>query len=250
MAGSPSLPRVRAGLVAVLLAATTLAEASAPVPATALDAVAATTYDLHLKLTPDAEAAADKINARIGELCPHNDINFNGTEQPHISLYLTSFQSGVEDQIKERMAAVAPLLAACNVTMTTAFVQGAYAMWTVVDDACLQTMSDVITAYTTDLAVPNQPVPGWVAGLPQPERAQKTAMVQRFGSPNVFVQFQPHVTLAYDNATSDDLAGALAKAGVAQVEFTAATIAIGQTGPHGTVLRGKDLAEYPIGGGQ
>lgn len=98
-------------------------------------------------------------------------------------------------------------------------VTGTYAMLTTGTPACLQFMSDavvnatyVIAAFLSwklhtlcmyHLAVPNQTIPIWVQHLPEPERSEKIAFIRQYGSPNVFTQFQPHVTLACDaNATA------------------------------------------------
>src|SRR5262249_19221860 len=80
---------------------------------------------------------------------------------------------------------------ACSITLTNATVQGAYGMWNVLDSECLQLMSDMVVEATYAFIVPNQTVPSWVYQLPEPERSEKIAYVQTYGSPNVFKQFQP-----------------------------------------------------------
>ena len=71
--------------------------------------------------------------------------------------------------------------------------------------------------------------------LPEPERSEKIAYIKQYGSPNVFTQFQPHVTLACDaNATA--LSAAFAqKAPQVQGGWLPAAVALGPTGPCGTV---------------
>jgi hypothetical protein len=131
-------------------------------------------------------------------------------------------------------------------------VTGTYAMLTTGTPACLQFMSDavvnatyVIVAFSRSklrhplcmyhLAVPNQTIPDWVQHLPEPERSEKIAYIKQYGSPNVFTQFQPHVTLACDaNATA--LSAAFAqKAPQVQGGWLPAAVALGPTGPCGTV---------------
>ena len=125
-------------------------------------------------------------------------------------------------------------------------------MLTTGSPACLQFMSDavvnatyVIVAFSRSklrhplcmyhLAVPNQTIPDWVQHLPEPERSEKIAYIKQYGSPNVFTQFQPHVTLACDaNATA--LSAAFAqKAPQVQGGWLPAAVALGPTGPCGTV---------------
>lgn len=205
-------------------------------------------YDVHIKLSAEAEATAIDLNTRISQLCPHNEVDLNVSAQPHVTLYLTEYlAAAVPGALTGNASALAPLLVRCNVTMGALVVQGSYGMWNVEDSTCLQAASDVAAASLVSSAVPNQPVPGWVAGLPPAERAQKTAMVQRFGSPNVFMQFQPHVTLAWDDSPDDDLSACFAQLHPPATKWAMEVLAVGTTGPHGTVVRGKDLGEWPIG---
>ena len=37
----------------------------------------------------------------------------------------------------------------------------------------------------------------WVEDLPEPTKSEKEALIKSFGSPNVFTQFAPHVTVGY-----------------------------------------------------
>lgn len=37
----------------------------------------------------------------------------------------------------------------------------------------------------------------WVDSLPEPTKSEKEAYIIQFGSPNVFTQFDPHVTVGY-----------------------------------------------------
>eukprot|EP00698_Gefionella_okellyi_P025461 TRINITY_DN933_c0_g1_i2.p3 TRINITY_DN933_c0_g1~~TRINITY_DN933_c0_g1_i2.p3 ORF type:complete len:120 (-),score=28.59 TRINITY_DN933_c0_g1_i2:213-572(-) len=119
-------------------------------------------------------------------------------------------------------------------------------MWNSSVPACLQFMSDALVNETFLFAVPNQPIPPWVLQLPEPERSLKIAMIKRYGSPNVFSQFQPHVTLAYDDTASDSLNAAVESAHVVPVQFVPHVMALGSVGPYGTVLRGKDIAQFDI----
>jgi len=60
-------------------------------------------------------------------------------------------------------------------------------------------------------------------------------MVELYGSPNVFSQFQPHVTIAWaSNAT--EVIEAFNKINVVPINFVPPSIGIGNVGPYGTVL--------------
>ena len=107
-------------------------------------------------------------------------------------------------------------------------------------------MSDRIVNATHRFAVPNQPVPSWVNGLPEPEKSEKIKAIQEYGSPNVFSQFAPHVTLAFDSAPADNLTAAFESLVVKDATCTPITVGLGSVGPHGTVLASKDLADFAI----
>jgi len=108
---------------------------------------------------------------------------------------------------------------------------------------CLQAMSDAVVQATFTLAKPNQAVPPWVYNLPKAEQAAKIAMLKKYGSPNVFTQFQPHLTVAFDTADNlDQIYGALKVTG----NFSVSDITVSHVGPHGTVLTNGSLADFPI----
>lgn len=74
-----------------------------------------------------------------------------------------------------------------------------------------------------------------------------------YGSPNVFSQFQPHVTVGW--AADPDAVGAavtaMASSSVLPVVsgFSSQLVAMGTVGPHGTVLKGKDYGEWNVSNG-
>lgn len=125
---------------------------------------------------------------------------------------------------------------------------GVYALWKIPVVPCLQYWSDLIVNATFDLATPNQQVPSWVFSLPPDLQALKIAMVHQYGSPNVFSQFEPHVTIAADSATpqrlSDIVSSPAFPAVVAHPDVQ--DIAIGSAGPFGTVLRGQNLGRWNL----
>ncbi len=82
--------------------------------------------------------------------------------------------------------------------------------------------------------------------LPEPLRTEKIEMIEKYGSPNVFSQFQPHVTLAYDNATADNFAAVFNAMPSSPLTVLSPTLGMGRVGNWGTVLRGKDFADWPL----
>lgn len=133
---------------------------------------------------------------------------------------------------------------ACPIHLTTVTVQGEYAMWDVEVTPCLQSLSNTFVSALRPYITPNQPIPDWVLTLPEPLRTEKINMIKRYGSPNVYDQFQPHVTLAWDN--QEPMGPAFQKLNIQPHNFTSKGVGLGLVGPHGTVLRGKNFAYFPF----
>jgi hypothetical protein len=91
------------------------------------------------------------------------------------------------------------------------------------------------------LATPNQTVPDWVQHLPEPERSEKIAFIRVYGSPNVFSQFQPHVTLACDENAAALSAAFVQKAPQVHGSWLPQAVSLGPTGPCGTVCTARTL---------
>lgn len=200
--------------------------------------------DIHLPLdgaaAEAAEGANDALRKRIGD-----GIELRVTAKPHITLYLTDWIDFDESSITSTVWEAVVKFTPCEVKLTNPYAAGTYAMWNVTVSPCLQRYSDLIVNYTHWMATPDQPVPDWVAGLPPAERAAKAAMVKRYGSPNVFSQFQAHVSLGWGT----DATAVRAAVAALQLEphsFEPRSVAIGSVGAHGTVLRGKDVGEVPL----
>ena len=176
-----------------------------------------------------------------------------GQEQPHVTLYLTKFRpEALQTELPQRISkAVDSLITVCRpiLGMEAVSVQGTYGMWAVEDSGCLQFWSDTIVNATYDLAVKNQSIPSWVEALPEPARSEKIALIQKYGSPNVFAQFWPHVTLAYDtqdSATAFTAAFAALPLPAQLPSYEPPVLGLGTVGIGGSVVRGKDLADFPI----
>jgi len=209
-----------------------------------------------VKLTPDAEKTAIAFNALLTNACPGNDINLNTTEQPHVTMYLTSFTNTqpVEDAIKEIVPTLLEGSPACNdsagpMVLEGFTVNGCYAMWKVQPNPCLQHISDAVVNATYGYATPDQPIPDWVEALPEPLRSEKEDMIHRYGSPNVFGQFDPHVTLGFDCDGAPKCFDDALQAGASptlRIESDVLTLALGVVGAHGTVVRGEDMAEFQL----
>jgi len=161
--------------------------------------------------------------------------------EPHITLLLAQFQQNDEAEVVDRVRSIRSLLPMnCSVDMEPQLsTSGTYSLWEVSNAACLQLLSDQVTAILTSVVVPTSQVPSWVEHLPEPERTQKIGLIHFYGSPNVFSGFQPHVTVAFD---SQDNLTACADMTPPAMTFAVEEIAVGHVGDHGTVLLHEEIA--------
>ena len=205
--------------------------------------------DIHLPVhgaaAEAAKAANDFLNARLGNA----EIDLRRKHTPHVTMYLTAFSCPAAAAVAglscagEIEAAIARLISTlmmhpCELTFSAPLAAGSFAMMRVVRSACLQFFSDAIVNATHSLAVPNQTAPAWVNDLPEPERSAKLKLVAEFGSPNVFGEFDPHVSLAW-GPDAAAVAGAVdALPAVHASPSRADVVALGSVGAHGTVLMG------------
>lgn len=136
----------------------------------------------------------------------------------------------------------------CNVTLVPeAVLSGSYAFWDVGKSGCLQRLGDTLVNSTSGMIDKHarERIPSWVLDLPDHIRQRKIDMIRKYGSPNVFDEFDPHVTVAHDNITPDNLHKAFEQleqeGAIPECHFIPCEIAIGRTGPFGTVSREQDV---------
>lgn len=132
----------------------------------------------------------------------------------------------------------------CPVQLQGITIQGAYAMWDVEVSPCMQKWSDLLVDALHAYIVPDQPIPDWVLALPEPMKSEKIAMIKKYGSPNVFDQFQAHVTLAWDD--QEPMQPAFQKLNLQPKIVPSVAVAVGSVGPHGTVIRGGSFLTLPL----
>jgi len=218
----------------------------------------AVSMDIHLPVTGPAGAAAVAANALLVSKLGEGIIDLAKLDKPHVTLYLTEWEcipssTPFETCLTNIEAAVTDVLAKiaaeppCPVTLSAPYAATTYAMMNVSLTPCLQRYSDLIVNATYKFSRPNQTAPSWVHGLPEPERTQKIQMIAKYGSPNVFSQFQPHVSIGWSSNT----AAVAAAVGALKLVWNSTTfvpdqLALGTVGAHGTVLRGKDYKDFVI----
>lgn len=134
----------------------------------------------------------DEVKATSDTLKAHGLESFYAQGKPvHVTLYLTRFPEGSKAAIK---AAIAKLVAGKEGFAVEAkgfsVTKGNWAFLDVTPSPALQRLADEVTMALSPLRAPNPPLPGWVKAYPT-----KLAAFERYGSPNVFQDFEPHLTL-------------------------------------------------------
>ena len=110
---------------------------------------------------------------------------------PHITLYLTEYPQKslalIESKVKQLATQFRPFTITLDKIERT---KGDWLMLNVEDNRELQHLADSITVTLEPLRASNPSLPNWVSKYPE-----KLTSFKRYGSPNVFTQFQPHFTL-------------------------------------------------------
>jgi hypothetical protein len=215
--------------------------------------------NLHITVGDECTQEARRVNQAITDKDPHQQIMLNSASLPHMTLYLTTFtktnQQPIIDALNKTIFGFNGTASSwptnpCTVTMVPKLVAtGDYTMWNSDNPECLQFMSDMVVNATRQFIDTRATmlIPSWVDRLPAYLRILKTDMIKNYGSPNVFSQFDPHVTIAHDDITPSDMAKVVQGPPPIQPKnctFIVSTVAIGLTGDYGTVQSGKDLAEF------
>mmetsp|Transcript_12765 Transcript_12765/g.23942 ORF Transcript_12765/g.23942 Transcript_12765/m.23942 type:complete len:289 (-) Transcript_12765:132-998(-) len=175
--------------------------------------------DIHLKLRPCsclyqiAHAANDEL---VQQSPTTESISFqNDTRLPHITLYLSDFQKNELSNIADTLTRLISKRDICQPRISNSdsprrididhvMIQGPYSMYHISKTYLLQHVSDTIVMNTNSFIIPNQTIPGWVHNLPEPERSKKVDYVHQYGSPNVLDEFDPHMTVGYDEYAPSD----------------------------------------------
>jgi hypothetical protein len=164
--------------------------------------------DVHIPVSGEALTQVRNANKYLKSMLGQagGEVDLTNRDTAHVTLYLTAWtcdstQGALSDSCINRVAAavasVLPRIVAaspCDLSITTPFASGQYAMMNVDVTSCLQLFSDTIVNASYHLAQPNQPVPEWVEALSEPQRSEKIRLVKVYGSPNVFSQFEAHVS--------------------------------------------------------
>lgn len=200
--------------------------------------------NVHLTFAAPLLSLVTSVNARL----QNETIRFPRPHTPHVTLYMSQFfvssMPAFLEAIEEAIAS--PTFASsCSSSTLAATVAGRYIMLPVALNGCLQSMSDTIVTRTHHLALPNQTAPDWLSRLPEPQRSAKMRMLNLFGSPNVFSQYDPHITLACA-ANVSELDRAVHVFDGISLPFNPVQIRVSRSGACGTALSDETLLSVDL----
>jgi len=196
-------------------------------------------YDVHIKIPDSVVKEIKSISKRITNLCPNNEIDFDKVI-PHITLYLTEFEEDNVKNLTDTVTKFLSLMPQFQITLGSPYISSEYLMWNVTKSIDLQTLSDLTITISKDYIASNQTVPDWVYNLPEEHKKLKILYIHCFGSPCVFNEFDPHITMGWD--AIDDMQVVLDKITFPSITFTAKQVGIGLVSDHGSVLKDSDIA--------
>lgn len=222
-------------------------------------------------LLPFATAQAVLLNVHLplhtvknsSELCPYThslranlflkqafpsteEIAFMRVNSPHLTLFLAEFDVEIDGNVTSLLNAVQSAIQdhrPCEVHWPTApVVHGAYAMYPIQTTKCLRSLSSQLVRALQPYITRPQPIPDWVKGLPLLKKLQKLYLIKKFGSPNVFGGYDPHVTVGYDETTTPEERLTILERAVADIHdgscrATLTNVAVAKVGVGGSVLQ-------------
>ena len=147
----------------------------------------------------------------------------NGSKQqiPHVTLFLTDFdlEESEEDQNSMNQTLLDNFLdtirsSFCheisdglhyNIQIEKPIVNSQYAMYQTIRYQEIQNLSNVIVNNTQSFVTQNQSIPDWIHNIQDEEKKyKKIHYIEKYGSPNVYDEFDPHVTCGYDSSSTED----------------------------------------------
>ncbi len=165
-----------------------------PTPTSAPAAPEAAARDVKLNvfavLSPEIEAAARAVSQDLQTqegLSTYPQLGF----QIHCTLYMTTYPPAAQEDLVARIKELAATTRAFPARTTR--LQITKDNWFFLDlerDRNLQSLSDAVVGVASPLRSPTSFIPDWAKDNPE-----KVEYLKQYGSPNVFAQFEPHLTL-------------------------------------------------------
>lgn len=146
-------------------------------------------YDVFAITGSELTATLDQLN---GQLDKFNLTGLSKTGRvPHITLYLTEYNRAALSKLKQDVRKISDNWHSSPVELASLTrTKDNWLMISVRDNGNLQKMSDAVVNSAATLRYKDAQMPSWVNSYPE-----KKESFQKYGSPNVFANFQPHITV-------------------------------------------------------
>jgi 2'-5' RNA ligase len=111
--------------------------------------------------------------------------------QVHCTLYMTQYPPEAREQVRERMARLAQGVRQFNISSNgLEITSGDWFFLSLTKNRNIQSLADAVTQILAPLRHPSDFIPNWAKDFPT-----KVEYISKYGSPNVFNEFDPHLTL-------------------------------------------------------
>mmetsp|Transcript_262 Transcript_262/g.484 ORF Transcript_262/g.484 Transcript_262/m.484 type:complete len:274 (+) Transcript_262:3-824(+) len=203
--------------------------------------------NIHIQVG-ECKSKSIEVNQEILRRDQSLEINFKNHQDPHVTLLLTQFKyKSIENVIDVVKGLAYDYLekVKCQVTLKKMNImknKGKYAMWDAIESDCLQSFCDIavekLKPFVSDSAYSF--IPDWVKKLGEDKREKKIKMIKKWGSPNVFEEYDPHITLGYDNNT-EAIYNAAKNITVEPCSFMVTHVGVANVGAGGSVLNNDTI---------
>lgn len=169
-----------------------------------LDSFAESFKQYSVYLIPDTTADKyvkefDDSLAKTNVLEKYKTTPFIKNHPVHLTLYLTSFQSKYIKDINSQLANLAKNTEPFYIE-TNGFSAGksGFVMLDIKNSQSLQQLSNVVIKDLAKYRDKDYPAPSWIKFYPS-----KLASFEKYGSPNAFAEFNPHISILAANLQTD-----------------------------------------------
>ncbi|CEK12010.1 2'-5' RNA ligase family protein [Legionella hackeliae] len=212
--------------------------------------------NIYLKFAPD-NAALELIQKFNAYLCEKNIFSqyrftpFLAKHPVHVTLYLTNYDSRYVTRLRQQIQDIARKTKPVRMqTKTIEMSSGMYTMLFIANNKHLQELSNQVVLHLMKYRDKRTPLPSWV------HDNDKKLSFLRFGSPNVFENFSPHMSIfAVNHLTTTDMTRLRTSLtplinnfnkSQQRVTIRAIAIGIGLADAQGQIV--KELYSFPLDG--
>lgn len=146
-------------------------------------------YNVFVKLDSEAEKNVSAISQELKKV--DVDSLYSNGYVIHLTLYLTEYTPDKLNSLKMIVDEMAMKAKPFEIEFSKIFKTGGN--WLMLDNdknPTLQSLSDEVVHLASPLRAKDALIPGWAKNIPN-----KVLSFNKYGSPNVFLEFNPHITL-------------------------------------------------------